>query len=99
MPGFGRGRCMRGEIRDMRADAFKRAGSANGPELMQAIRATNIKDHVMIGGPIVFDAKGQNPAIPSACVQNRNRTPTVVMPAENATMAPVFPMPPWQGRT
>jgi branched-chain amino acid transport system substrate-binding protein len=81
------------------ADAFKRAGTTNGPQLMQAIRATNLKDHVMIGGPIVFDEKGQNPAIPSACVQNRSRTPTVVLPAAAATLAPVLPEPPWQGRT
>jgi len=53
----------------------------------------------MIGGPITFDDKGQNNNVPSAMVQNRNRAPTVVLPAEDATMAPVFPMPPWQGRT
>jgi branched-chain amino acid transport system substrate-binding protein len=81
------------------ADGFKRAGTADGAELMKAIRATDIAEHVMIGGPITFDAKGQNNNIPSAMIQNRNRTPVVVMPAENATMAPVFPMPPWQGRT
>jgi branched-chain amino acid transport system substrate-binding protein len=81
------------------ADGFKRAGSTDGAELIKAIRASNIAEHIMIGGPITFDAKGQNNNIPSAMVQNRNRTPTVVMPAENATMAPVFPMPPWQGRT
>src|SRR5580704_9860940 len=81
------------------ADGFKRAGSADGPQLMQAIRATNIAEHVMIGGPIRFDEKGQNPGIPSACVQNRNRTPTVVLPAEVATMTPVLPEPPWQGRS
>jgi branched-chain amino acid transport system substrate-binding protein len=66
---------------------------------MKAIRATNIKEHIMIGGPITFDDKGQNNNVPSAMVQNRKRTPTVVMPAEDATTAPVFPMPPWQGRT
>jgi branched-chain amino acid transport system substrate-binding protein len=81
------------------ADGFKRAGTTHGPELMQAIRATNIAEHVMIGPPITFDAKGQNPAIPSAAVQNRNRTPTVVLPATVATMAPVLPMPGWLGRT
>jgi branched-chain amino acid transport system substrate-binding protein len=81
------------------ADGFKRAGTTQGAELMKAIRATNIADHVMIGGPIKFDEKGQNPNIPSACVQNRNRTPTVVLPAAAATAAPVLPMPPWQGRT
>ena len=81
------------------ADGFKRAGTTNGPELMKAIRATNIAQHVMIGRPITFDDKGQNNNIPSAMVQNRFRTPNVVMPAENATLAPVLPMPPWQGRT
>jgi branched-chain amino acid transport system substrate-binding protein len=81
------------------ADGFRRAGATDGPELIKAVRATNIASHIMIGGPITFDAKGQNNNIPSAMIQNRNRTPTVVMPAENATMAPVFPMPPWQGRT
>jgi branched-chain amino acid transport system substrate-binding protein len=65
---------------------------------MQAIRATDIAEHVMIGPPIRFDDKGQNPGIPSACVQSRNRTPTVVLPAEAATMTPVLPEPPWRDR-
>jgi branched-chain amino acid transport system substrate-binding protein len=81
------------------ADGFKRAGSTNGPALMQAIRATNIASHVMIGPPIKFDDKGQNVGIPSAAVQSRNRTPTVVLPAAAATMTPVLPMPGWQGRS
>jgi branched-chain amino acid transport system substrate-binding protein len=80
------------------ADGFKRAGTTNGAELMKAIRETNITDHVMIGPPIKFDEKGQNVSIPSAGVQNRNRTPTVVLPAAVATTTPVLPMPGWQGR-
>jgi branched-chain amino acid transport system substrate-binding protein len=81
------------------AEAAKRAGTTNGVALMKALRETDIADHVMIGGPIRFDEKGQNTAIPSACIQNRNRTPTVTLPQAVATMAPVFPMPPWQGRS
>jgi branched-chain amino acid transport system substrate-binding protein len=81
------------------ADAFKRAGTANGPELMKALKATNLTDHTMIGPPIKFDDKGQNVDIPSACVQNRSQTPTVVLPAEVATMTPVLPEPPWNKRT
>ncbi len=81
------------------ADSFKRAGTANGSQLMAAIRATDIADHVMIGGPIKFDDKGQNNNIRSAVVQNRNRTPVVVLPPNVATMTPVLPMPPWHGRT
>lgn len=80
------------------ADAFKRAGTTNGPQLMAAIKATDIAEHVMIGGPIKFDEKGQNPNIGSAAVQNRNRTPTVVLPADSSAAAPVLPMPGWQGR-
>ena len=81
------------------ADGYKRAGTGDGPELMKAIRATDLTEHVMIGGPIQFDAKGQNNNIKSAVVQNRDLTPTVVLPAASATMKPVLPMPPWQGRT
>jgi branched-chain amino acid transport system substrate-binding protein len=81
------------------AAAHKKAGSTNGPELMQAIRETNIADHVMIGPAIKFDAKGQNGGIPSAVVQNRGRTPTVTLPGDVATAAPVLPMPGWQKRT
>jgi len=80
------------------ADGFKRAGTTNGVELMKAIRETNIADHAMIGPPIRFDEKGQNVSIPSAGVQNRNRTPIVVLPASAANTAPVLPMPSWQGR-
>ena len=81
------------------ADGFKRAGTANGPELMKAIHETNITDHVMIGPAIKFDAKGQNVGIPSAVVQNRSKTPTVVLPKEAATAEVVLPMPGWQGRS
>jgi branched-chain amino acid transport system substrate-binding protein len=80
------------------ADGFKRAGTSHGPELIKAIRETNIADHVMIGPPITFDEKGQNVRIPSAGVQNRNRTPTVVLPTAVATASPVLPMPAWNGR-
>ena len=53
----------------------------------------------MTGGPITFDAKGDNPNISSVAVQNLKRTPTVVYPADYAAAAPVLPLPSWQGRT
>ncbi len=80
------------------ADAFKRAGSTDGQTLMKAVKETSIKDHVMIGGPIAFNDKGDNLNIASASVENINQTPTVVFPAEAATAKPVLPMPGWQGR-
>jgi branched-chain amino acid transport system substrate-binding protein len=81
------------------ADAFKRAGTTSGAPLMEAVRATNLADHVMIGGPIQFDAKGQNTNIGSALVQNFKRVPTVVLPKDVALAEPVLPFPAWQGRS
>jgi branched-chain amino acid transport system substrate-binding protein len=81
------------------ADAFRRTGSANGRELMAALKSTDIAEHIMIGPAIRFDQKGQNTGIPSACIQNRQRTPTVVLPPDVATVAPVLPEPPWVGRS
>ncbi len=80
------------------ADAFKRAGSADGTALVNALRQTNITDHMMVGGPISFNEKGQNTKIASACIQNRNGQPTVVLPQVAAQMAPVFPVPGWTQR-
>ena len=81
------------------ADAFKRAGTTEGGPLMEAVRKTNLAEHVMTGGPIAFDEKGDNPNISSVAVENLKRTPTVVYPAEYAAVPPVLPLPTWQGRT
>ncbi|MGQ0544836.1 MAG: ABC transporter substrate-binding protein [Betaproteobacteria bacterium] len=75
------------------ADAFKRARSTDPKTLADAIRQTNITDKMMLGAPIRFNAKGQVEGIGSACVQNLNLTPTVVLPKEAATAKPVFPAP------
>ncbi|HKW53300.1 MAG TPA: ABC transporter substrate-binding protein [Stellaceae bacterium] len=81
------------------ADAYKRAQSAKPEALVEALKATSIKDRVMLGGTIAFNEKGQNVNLPSAGVQNRNGKPTVVLPAENAELKPVFPVPPWSQRS
>jgi branched-chain amino acid transport system substrate-binding protein len=75
------------------ADAFKRAKSTDPKTLADAIRQTNITDKMTLGGPIKFNEKGQVEGIGSACVQNRNLIPTVVLPANAATAKPVFPAP------
>jgi branched-chain amino acid transport system substrate-binding protein len=80
------------------ADAHKRAGSTNGAALADALRKTKIEKRIMIGGPIEFDAKGQCNTIGSACLQNRNLKPTVVLPKDVAEMTPVFPVPGWAQR-
>ncbi|HXJ52288.1 MAG TPA: ABC transporter substrate-binding protein [Burkholderiales bacterium] len=75
------------------ADAFKRAKTTDPKALADAIRQTNIADKMTLGGPIKFNEKGQVEGIGSACVQNRNLVPTVVLPADAATAKPIFPVP------
>jgi len=75
------------------ADAFQRAKSVEPRALAEAIRQTNIASKMMLGAPIKFNAKGQVEGIGSACVQNLNQVPTVVLPAAVAQAKPVFPVP------
>ena len=75
------------------ADAFKRAKATDPKTLAEAIRQTNITEKMTLGAPIKFNAKGQVEGIGSACVQNLNLTPTVVLPKGAATAKPVFPVP------
>src|SRR5436309_7140379 len=75
------------------ADAYQRAKSTDPKTLADAIRQTNITEKMTLGGPIKFNAKGQVEGIGSACVQNLNLLPTVVLPKEAATAQPVFPVP------
>jgi branched-chain amino acid transport system substrate-binding protein len=80
------------------ADAVKRAKSSDPAALHAALKTTNITDHVMYGGPIVFNEKGQNPNIGVVMLQNRNGAPIVVGPKEVAVAAPNFPMRPFDQR-
>ena len=75
------------------ADAFRRAKSTDPKVLTDAIRQTNITSRMMLGGPIKFNAKGQVEGNASACIQNLNLSPTVVLPASAAETKPVFPVP------
>ena len=80
------------------ADAVRRAGSAKAQDLHAALKVTNIADHPMYGGPITFDAKGQNVNIGIPLLQNQNGAPTVIGPAGIAEGKPVLPMTKWQAR-
>jgi branched-chain amino acid transport system substrate-binding protein len=75
------------------ADAYRRAKSTDGKALADAIRQTDIKERMMIGGPIRFNAKGQVEGIASAAIQNFNERPMVVLPVASAEAKPVFPQP------
>jgi branched-chain amino acid transport system substrate-binding protein len=80
------------------AQAWITAKSTKADALMDALRKTKIDQHVIIGGPIQFDAKGQNVNIKAAAVENLKRKPTVVMPVESAAAPLVFPMPGWNDK-
>jgi branched-chain amino acid transport system substrate-binding protein len=80
------------------AQAWLTAKSTKPDALMDALRKTKIDQHVIIGGPIEFDAKGQNVNIKSAAVENIKRKPTVVMPLASAAAPLVFPMPGWNDK-
>jgi branched-chain amino acid transport system substrate-binding protein len=80
------------------AQAWLNAKSTKADALMDALRKTKIDQHVIIGGPIQFDAKGQNVNIKAAAVENLKRKPTVVLPLEAAAAQLVFPMPGWNDK-
>jgi branched-chain amino acid transport system substrate-binding protein len=80
------------------AQAWLDAKSTKPEPLMDALRKVKIDQHVMIGGPIEFDAKGQNVNIKLAALQNLKRTPTVVLPPGSAVAPLVFPQPGWNDK-
>ena len=75
------------------ADAYRRARTTDAKTLADAIRQTNISDRISLGGPIRFNAKGQVEGNLSACLQNLDGQPRVVLPASAAEAKPVFPWP------
>ena len=79
------------------ADAYKRARSTDPKTLADAIRQTSITNRMMLGGAIKFNVKGQVEGLQSACIQNLNLRPTVVLPANAAEAKPIFPVPGYKG--
>ena len=80
------------------ADAYRRAQSAKPADLHAALKSTSIKEHIMFGGPIQFNEKGQNPNIGGAMLQVQNQEPVVVGPKEIAQAQPKLPMTHWGKR-
>ncbi len=80
------------------AQAVLDAKSTKADALMDALRKIKIDQHVIIGGLIQFDAKGQNVNIKAAAIQNLNRKPVVVMPEASAAAKLVFPAPGWNDK-
>lgn len=74
-------------------DAYKRANSFDHIQIRDALKETNITDHVTMGGPIQFDEKGQGKNATSASMQNRDGKPRVIFPATSREIDPIFPVP------
>jgi branched-chain amino acid transport system substrate-binding protein len=75
------------------ADILERAGTVDPDKFVEAARKTNIKDHVVSGGPIQFDENGDNVGASSSMVQIRDGRPKVIFPKESAEVQPVYPIP------
>ena len=75
------------------ADAVARAKSTDREAVRDALAKTNMTDHVLPQGPIVFGADGQNENAQAAVTQVLNGNIDVVWPAEYGQSKFVFPAP------
>jgi branched-chain amino acid transport system substrate-binding protein len=80
-------------------DALERAASADPKKLRDAIASISLKEHVSPGGPIEFDATGQNKNAMITLQQIQKRDIKLVLPEEYSDAKPVYPIPPWSART
>jgi branched-chain amino acid transport system substrate-binding protein len=76
------------------ADVLERAKSTDADAIVEAIKATNWKDNLMVStGPVVFNELGDNPNAAPAMVQILKQKPVAVWPKEHALAKFVFPRP------
>ncbi|MCP4691350.1 MAG: ABC transporter substrate-binding protein [Desulfobacterales bacterium] len=80
------------------ADALERAGATDPEKMLAALKATDFKDHPMVGDPIRFAENGDNINATSAMVQvlpdpDPGKRVKVVLPKKFAGADYVFPAP------
>jgi len=75
------------------ANAVERAKTTDREVVREALAKTDIKDHVLPQGPIVFGPDGQNVNAQAAITQVLKGNIEVVWPAEYAQSEFVFPAP------
>jgi branched-chain amino acid transport system substrate-binding protein len=75
------------------ADALERAKSADREAVREALAKTDLKDHILPQGPIVFGPDGQNANAAAPMMQIQNGEIKIVWPKAYAQAAPVFPIP------
>jgi branched-chain amino acid transport system substrate-binding protein len=73
-------------------DAIERAGSTERAEIQKALVKTNLKEHILPQGPIVFDKKGQNSNAQAVLNQIIDGESKVVYPKEYKNADAVYPM-------
>ncbi len=73
------------------ADALERAGKADRDALRDALAKTNVTQHMLPQGPIVFGPDGQNINARATMMQVVDKEVRVVWPQEYAEAKPVFP--------
>ncbi len=76
-------------------DALERAASTDPRKIRDAIARTSLKLHMAPGGPIEFDATGQNVNAMITLQQIQKGDIKVVLPDEYADATPVYPYPMW----
>jgi|YNPNPStandDraft_1061719.scaffolds.fasta_scaffold00248_15 branched-chain amino acid transport system substrate-binding protein len=75
------------------ADALERAKSTDREALREALAKTELKEHILPQGPIVFGPDGQNKNAAAAMMQVLEGQIKVVWPSAYAEAKPVFPVP------
>jgi branched-chain amino acid transport system substrate-binding protein len=75
------------------ADALERAKSTKPEDVKEALKKTYLKQDLMVGGAVTFDAKGDNVNADTAMVQVIGGNVKVVLPKRVAEVPYVFPIP------
>jgi len=75
------------------ADALERAKSTNREAVREALSKTDLKDHILPQGPIVFGPDGQNKNAQAAMMQILGGKIVTVWPEAYADAKYVFPQP------
>ncbi len=75
------------------ADALERCKTENREALRDALAKTNLSEHILPQGPIIFGPDGQNVNAAATMMQIQKAEIKVVWPKLFAQAAPVFPVP------
>ena len=76
------------------ADALERAKSTKPDALTQALKTTNLKQDIIVGGVVRFTSNGDNIGANTALMQVQKGEVKVVLPKEFAQADYLFPTPP-----